>query len=169
MLEFLKYDLKVAVLIAIFYLFYRLLLSRDTFHRLNRMVLLLTAVASFVLAFCGFTFHHTVVFTSLHSSVAVGRPLAAIVEPSQPWWQTGVVVLFFMGVFFVVGHVLWSVVQVIRLIMHSQRHPQDDGVVIAVTDKPLAPFSWMRYIVLNITDFEHQDPAIMAHERGHIR
>ncbi len=169
MLEFLKYDLKVAVLIAIFYLFYRLLLSRDTFHRFNRMVLLLTAVASFVLPFCVFTFHHTVVLTSLHSSVAVGRPLAAIVEPSQPWWQTGVVVLFFMGVFFVVGHVLWSVVQVIRLIMHSQRHPQDDGVVIAVTDKPLAPFSWMRYIVLNITDFEHQDPAIMAHERGHIR
>ena len=29
MLEFLLYDLKVAVLIAVFYLFYRLLLSRD--------------------------------------------------------------------------------------------------------------------------------------------
>ena len=169
MLEFLKYDLKVAVLIAIFYLFYRLLLSRDTFHRLNRMVLLITAVASFVLPFCVFTFHHTVVMESLQSSIAIEKPLAAIVEPSQPWWQTGLVVVFFLGVFIVVGHVAWSVMQVVRLIMHSERQPQDDGVVIAITDKPLAPFSWMRYIVLSVADFKHQDPAIMAHERAHIR
>ena len=169
MLEFLKYDLKVAVLIAIFYLFYRLLLSRDTFHRLNRVVLLVTAVASFVLPFCVFTFHHTVVLESVRSSVAIGKPLAAIVEPSMPWWQMAIVILFFLGVCIVVGHVVWSVVQVIRLIMHSERYPQDDGVVIAVTHKQVSPFSWMRYIVLNVADFEHQDPAIMAHERAHIR
>jgi TonB family protein len=169
MLEFLKYDLKVAVLIAIFYLFYRLLLSRDTFHRLNRMVLLSTAVASFVLPFCVFTFHHTVVMESLHSTVAVGHPLVAIVEPSLRWWQMGLVVMFFLGVCIVVGHVVWSIMQVVRLVMRSECHPQDDGVIIAVTDKKLAPFSWMRYIVLNVSDFEHQDPAIMAHERAHIR
>ena len=169
MLEFLKYDLKVAVLIAIFYLFYRLLLSRDTFHRLNRVVLLATAVASFVLPFCVFTFHHTVVLESVRSSVAIGKPLAAIVEPSMTWWQMAAIVVFFLGVLIVVGHVVWSVVQVVRLIMHSERHTQGDGVVIAVTDKPLAPFSWMRYIVLNVADFEHQDSAIMAHERAHIR
>ena len=169
MLEFLKYDLKVAVLIAIFYLFYRLLLSRDTFHRLNRIVLLATAIASFVLPFCVFTVHHTVVMTSNESFVDVETPLAAIVDTSRPWWQMGVVVIFFLGVFIVMSRVIWSIVQVVRLIMHSERHPQNDGVVIAVTDRPLVPFSWMRYIVLNVTDFEHQDPAIMAHERGHIR
>ena len=168
MLEFLQYDLKVAVLIAVFYLFYRLLLSRDTFHRLNRVVLLITAVASFVLPFCVLTFHHTVVLP-FKPSVAIGQPLATIVEPSQPWWQKWVVVVFFLGVTMVVGHVIWSIVQVVRLIMRSQRHPQDDGTVIAVTDKPVAPFSWMRYIVLNVSDFEQQDPAIMAHERAHIR
>ena len=169
MLEFLKYDLKVAVLIAIFYLFYRLLLSRDTFHRLNRVVLLATAVASFVLPLCVFTFHHTVVLESVRSSVAIGKPLATIVEPSMTWWQMAVVAVFFLGVLIVVGHVVWSVVQVVRLIMHSERHPQADGVVIAVTHKQVSPFSWMRYIVLNVADFEHQDPAIMAHERAHIR
>ena len=169
MLEFLKYDLKVAVLIAVFYLFYRLLLSRDRLHRLNRMVLLATAVASFVLPCCVFTFHHTVVLTTPDTSIAVGRPMASIIEPSQPWWQTGAIVVFFLGVFIVVGRTVWSVAQVVRLIMHSERHPQDDGIVIAVTDKKVAPFSWMRYIVLNASDFELQDLAIMAHERGHIR
>jgi len=169
MLEFLKYDLKVAVLIAIFYLFYRLLLSRDTFHRLNRVVLLATAVASFVLPLCVFTFHHTVVVPLPRADIAVGQPLAAVADPSGPWWQTAAVVVFFMGASVVLAHVVWSVVQVARLIMHSERHPQADGTIIAVTRKQLAPFSWMRYIVLNISDFEHQDAAIMAHERAHIR
>ncbi len=169
MLEFLKYDFKVAVLIAIFYLFYRLLLSRDTFHRLNRMVLLVTAMASFVLPLCVFTFHHTVVLPPPDSNIVVERPLAAIAESSWSWWQTGLVAVFFLGVLTVVGYVVWSLVQVVRLIMHSEHHPQDDGVIIAVTDKPVSPFSWMRYIVLNHSDFEHQDPAIMAHERAHIR
>ena len=38
MMEFLFYDLKVAVLIAAFYFCYRLLMERDTLHRLNRVV-----------------------------------------------------------------------------------------------------------------------------------
>ena len=57
MMEFLTYDLKVAVLVAAFYMFYRLLLSRETFHRVNRVVLLTTAVASFILPLCVITLH----------------------------------------------------------------------------------------------------------------
>ena len=63
MMEFLTYDLKVAVLIAVFYMFYRLLLSREKFHRVNRIVLLGTAVASFVLPLCIITLHKTVVLS----------------------------------------------------------------------------------------------------------
>lgn len=36
MLDFLTYDAKVAVLILAFYICYRLLLSKETFHRVNR-------------------------------------------------------------------------------------------------------------------------------------
>ena len=39
MMDFLVYDAKVAVLIAMFYMFYRLLLQRDNLHVLNRIVL----------------------------------------------------------------------------------------------------------------------------------
>ena len=45
-MEFLHYDIEVAVLVAVFYMFYRLLLSRENLHRLNRVVLIGTAVAS---------------------------------------------------------------------------------------------------------------------------
>ena len=52
MIGFLIYDAKVAVLIVVFYMFYRLLLSKETFHRVNRVVLLSTAVLSFLLPLC---------------------------------------------------------------------------------------------------------------------
>ena len=37
---FFVYILKSSVCLAVFYLFYRLLLSRETFHRFNRVALL---------------------------------------------------------------------------------------------------------------------------------
>ena len=49
MLACLIYTAKVAAALIVFYLFFRLLLSRETFHRLNRIVLLSGVVISFLL------------------------------------------------------------------------------------------------------------------------
>ena len=46
------YSLKVGACLAVFYLFFKLLLSRETFHRLNRIVVLAAMVLSFVLPLC---------------------------------------------------------------------------------------------------------------------
>ena len=40
------YSLKVGACLAVFYLFFKLLLSRETFHRLNRIVVLAAMVLS---------------------------------------------------------------------------------------------------------------------------
>lgn len=32
----------------------------------------------------------------------------------------------------------------------------------------MGPSSWMKYILLSRADYEHQDAAILAHERGHV-
>ena len=42
------YSLKVGACLAVFYLFFKLLLSRETFHRLNRIVVLAAMVLSAV-------------------------------------------------------------------------------------------------------------------------
>ena len=169
MMEFLIYDLKVAVCIAVFYMFFRLMLSRETLHRMNRMVLLTTAVASFLLPLCVVTIHHTVVVPQVTSVVTAEMPMMAVLEePSQPLWQQLLIAAFFAGVAVTMTHLLWSVCQVVRLIHCSEQHPQPDGTVVCVADKDVSPFSWMRYIVLSRQDYEQKDPAIMAHERGHI-
>ena len=174
-MEFLTYDLKVAVLIAVFYMFYRLLLSREKFHRVNRIVLLGTAVASFVLPLCIITIHRTLplplpvmegsdYFLTTTEDVTV--PL-----PQREGLGVGLlaVVVFFAGMAITLGRTLVGILKVWRLIKHSKCYVQPDGIKICVTDSNVSPFSWMNFIVLSQSDYEAQDASVLAHERGHIR
>ena len=170
MTDFLIYDLKVALLIAVFYMFYRLLLARETFHHINRIVLLTTAVASYVLPLCVITIHETVVMQQTPTVTIDGLQASAYEPASTPLWQIVLPILFVIGVAAATGHTLCSLIRIIRLISHSEQHPQADGTTICVTgNADLAPFSWMHYIVMNRSDYETNDAAILAHERGHIR
>ena len=170
MMDFLIYDAKVAVLIVVFYMFYRLLLSRETFHRVNRGVLLLTAVASFVLPLCVITLHKTVTL-EVTPTVSVGDLQMEIAEEMKPEaWQIVLPFIFIVGAGVTLAHTLVSILKVMLLIRRSERHPQPDGTILCVTgNTEVSPFSWMHYIVMNRSDYEANDAAILAHERGHIR
>ena len=176
MMDFLIYDVKVAVLIAVFYMFYRLMLAHETFHRVNRLVLLTTAVASFVLPLCVFTMHKTVMVDYDYSQLgelAMNESVVSVVPTdNQPSviLTTVLPVLFIIGMLATLVHTLISLIRIQLLIHRSEKHPQEDGTVICVTgNTALSPFSWMHYIVMNRSDYEAHDAAILAHERGHIR
>ena len=170
MTDFLIYDAKVAVLIAIFYMFYRLMLAHETFHRVNRLTLLLTAAASFVLPLCIITLHKTVRMEAV-PMVSVGNLQMEMAADAGPeWWQVLLPAIFIIGVVATLGHTLMSMFRILMLIKRSEKHPQPDGITICVTSNDqIQPFSWMRYIVMSCRDYEDGNPAILAHERGHIR
>ena len=173
MLEFLIYDLKVAVLLAVFYMFYRLLLARETFHRVNRFVLLLTALASFVLPLCVITMHETLTMPMPQIDVELGSAIVvedASSDTATPIWQLILPILFIIGMVATLSYTLWSLFRILRIIKQSEKHPQADGITICVTNQAeMAPFSWLHYIVMNRSDYETKDAAILTHERGHIR
>ena len=174
-MDFLIYDAKVAVLIAVFYMFYRLMLARETFHRVNRLVLLLTAVASFVLPLCVITMHETVTMEAMPVMTVDNLTVddvAPMPEPvvETPWWQILLPVLFMIGMVVTIGHTLMSMFRILMLIKRSEKHPQPDGTTICVSgNADVPPFSWMHYIVMNQSDYAERNAAILAHERGHIR
>ena len=173
LLEFLTYDLKVAVLIAVFYMFYRLMLARETFHRVNRIVLLLTALASYLLPLCVITMHRTVKMEGLPMVTLDDLQMDAVIAESvaeTPLWQILLSTLFIIGMVVTLSHTLMSMFRILMLIKRCEKHLQSDGITICVTENAqIAPFSWMHYIVMNRNDYEILDSAILAHERGHIR
>ena len=132
MLGFLIYDLKVAMLIIVFYMFYRLMLSRETFHRVNRVVLLLTAVASFVLPLCVITMHETVTIQAAPEVTVGDVQMAVAEEPATPLWQIALPILYIIGMLATLGHTLLSIRKVMLLIRQSEQHPESDGTIVCV-------------------------------------
>ena len=178
---FLTYELKVAVLIAVFYVFWRLLVANETWHRLNRIVLLSTAIASFLLPLCVITIHQTV---EVAPTVADTLPLPtdemtipmepapalASTEIEKPFnWQLPLAILYVIGVMVVLSRMLLSLWRLHRMRAESEIHPLSDGYRMAVSEKVSTPFSWWNTVFMNHNDYEKGAPALLTHELGHLR
>lgn len=172
---FLVYILKSAVCLAMFYLFYRLLLSKETFHRFNRMALLGVMLLSCLLPLVKVTVEQA---SPVNAQVMSMEDLllmyqwnseAVVEEGSRPFhWQEGLVLVYFVGSFFVIVRHLWSLGRMLYLIRHSRCERLDNGIRLVVHRRKLAPFSWMRYIVISETDLKESGHHILVHEMAHI-
>ena len=169
--DYLIYSLKVAALMAVFYLFWRLLLERETLHRLNRMVLLGTAVGSFVLPMCVITFHQVEMIPVETGVVTANHWVTEAVAEPTLWerWSGAVGALLLVVTVLMLLHLIYNIWQLHRFIGRCELHTTADGVRIAVSDEPIVPSSWMRTIMLSRSDYDELSPAVLAHERSHIR
>lgn len=178
MLSFLIYDLKVAALLVVFYMFYRLMLERTSLVHFNRVVLLLTAVLSFVLPLCIITVHEYVEAIPVTATTVETAGNEILQQAPVSFWSVYgprltllLTVVLVGGMLIRMGIVVRSFLNLKKLISNSEKKTLADGVVMAITDEPVAPFSWMRTVVMNRSDYASQTDggAILAHERGHIR
>ena len=186
---FFTYELKVAILIAVFYIFWRLLVANETWHRLNRIVLLSTAVVSFVLPLCVITIHKTVevmppVMETLPTTMPAEEitksaeaimpseitPVNGPLEAKQSFnWQLPLLIIYIIGVVLVLSRTLYSLWRLHKMTAESEIHPLSDGRKIAVCETAKTPFSWWKTVFLNHQDFEEGTTALLTHELGHIR
>ena len=173
MTEFLIYQGKAAIALAVFYMFYRLLLSKDTFHRFNRIVLLGTAALSFILPLCVITIKEVVILPAVSASTEtiVGEAtetVAMVPEVSAPIWPVVLGSLFVLGALAVLVHVAISIIGIMRIIGSGSRQTLESGETLIITENDTAPFSWMKYIVISREDYESGYSQILTHEKAHI-
>ena len=173
MTEFLIYQGKAAIALAVFYMFYRLLLSKETFHRFNRIVLLGTAALSFVLPLCVITFKEVVVVPAMTASSEtftgeVAGTVAMVPEVSEPIWPVVLCSIFALGALAVLVHVVFSIIGIRRMIRSGSRQALESGETLIITETDTAPFSWMKYIVISREDYESGYSQILTHEKAHV-
>ena len=165
MMALLIYIGKTAVAQAVFYLFYRLLLRKETFHRLSRAVLVGTCLVSFLLPLCIVTIHKPVQGNAaLQAMMDTFSTQLQVASAGTPWWQTALVLLYWTGVAAMLARTAFSVASILRIIRRAT--PVQDHVY--VTEEEISPFSWMDRIVLSRADWEAPHDSILAHERAHI-
>lgn len=172
---FLVYILKSSLCLALFYLFYRLLLSKETFHRFNRIALLGVMLISCLLPLVRITVDRaTVVNTSVmlmeEDMLMYPWEMQVMVQEEAAFpWREWLVAVYFLGIFFFLLRNLWSLVRMLYLIRHSRCRQMENGICLVIHQAGFAPFSWMKYIVISQTDLDENGTDILIHEEAHIR
>ena len=184
---FLSYILKVSLSLAAFYLFYKLLCSRDTLHHFNRRLLLFILVLSAVIPFMYIDINiavreASVVVEELTTAFATNTTNTVnAISPAEetptlwqriPWqqipWRGLAAIIYLIGLLACVVHFVGSLLSIRRLIHSGKRREMSDDTILVTHDKAYGPFSWMRYIIASEQDLSENFDMILAHERAHI-
>ncbi len=171
---FFIYSVKVAVCLALFYLFHKLLMSRDTFHTFNRFAILSMMLLSLVLP---------LVHLSLDSETGINQGTVAleglvaqtVVDDGGNGVGEGMTLTqvllatYVLGVVLFVGKALLSVGSLLRLIRRARCVEVRNGIRIYTMQGDISPFSWFRYIIMSEKDWQENRREIVLHEMAHIR
>ena len=175
---FFIYILKSSVCLVLFYLFFRLLLSKETFHRFNRMALLGVLFFSLLIPCIEVTTRHQVEVQQAVLSIeqlllmaeleTTPANVGAVQETSAISWVQIVLLVYWAGILFLACRNIYSLICLFRLV-HSGKHEKlEKGVTLVVHNQEIAPFSWMNYIVISRKDLEENGREILIHEMAHI-
>ena len=182
----LLYSIKSAIVLTMLYLPYMLMLRRESFFRFNRMVLLSILLLSLVLPLCNVPWmsldHQPVVQAAQLQMLELGIPVhvlpevQVLAEGAASQGTSRFSVFFLVSLIYIIGMVallaarLW---QVARLQFGMRKgvlwHSDEQGVRIYCHSDNVAPFSWMRNIVIGEKDYDEAGREIVLHEMGHIQ
>lgn len=170
------YALKSALVLMLLYTCFFALTSRETFHRLNRVLLVGSLVLALVVPFIEITFESkpeeisTVpMVINYEVTQAVGNLRETVV--TAPAVQTSLAWVFWLYLAGFSAVVLTTLVQFVALFRYlcgGLRHTDEFGNTVILHRGQMSPFSVFRFIVMSVEDYESAG-AILRHEQAHIR
>lgn len=175
------YILKSALVLALLYSCFFALLSKETFHRFNRAMLLGIMALSLVLPLVHITVEEpTVLTTPVHEvetiiveaktiAMPVVMPQAPKMEKRTLSWSDLAKGIYIAGVAVMLIVLIMRVCATLSLMRGGIRHTDDRGNTVILRAGKTAPFSIFRFIVMSVDDYEHNRSYILTHEQEHIR
>ena len=177
MATFLVYITEWALTLTLLYSLYGLLLRRETFHDINRGILLLILCLSALLPLCPVETEHAstlsqqldVIETTIYESVST-TPATMSTESTQApislsLWPRILAWVYITGVIICIGHYLLSLASLARLITRGHR-VQTEGIYSA--GLPVS-CSWMCWIMTGSKEAARRGNPILEHELAHVR
>ena len=174
---FFAYSIQSALCLAGFYLFYKVLFSRDTFHRFNRIALLGILILSLIIP-CILSFIPLLTGSSLSMQpkllieelTVLDAPFAENIHQETPNVFLALFLLIYLtGCFLCLIYTVLSVARITRIIHNGKNVATGNGTKLVLIDNAVtAPFSWMKFIIITKSDYEEAGETILAHETAHI-
>ncbi len=174
------YILKSAICVAVYYLFYKLLLSRDTFHRFNRWALLGMMWMSLILPLISISSSQEVAIDlgelQMMALSVEDEGAAENTESGVHLWLAYCLLVYIVGVGIFSLRTISNYISLVYVLHSGERKRLSDyGIAgldhirLIVRQDTMSPFSWMHYIVISEQDLNSNGKAVIAHEMGHIR
>lgn len=169
------YVIKAAITLALLYSCFFLFLSKETFHRFNRCMLVGIMLISLFMPMFHFTTSHP---TTLNEEVYIVQnyiehdtpPIIVTAQQAQGiTWIQVLTWIYMAGVVLMLILTLVQATSLIRFMSSGVRHTDTQGNTVILHNNDVPPFSIFRYIVMSVKDYESSRQYILTHEQEHIR
>ena len=192
---FIIYILRWAICLTLLYSLFRVVLSRETLHSFNRLILLSVMTLSMLLPICQMEFFggnkiansvnrvETVITDSVQNA-RISSPIATVgsqtpaksrmstTSPSNYWWIRILVFVYVGGLLVCWLRYMVAFASLLLLILRGKRMsspdiPSDIHVIACRGVK--SSCSWMHWIIVNPKDINDTMRPVILHEMAHVR
>lgn len=165
------YLLKASLLIAIFYLCYKILLEKETFFRGNRWFLLLGLLTSMILPLIVIpNYIEYVPQNNLLLNLENYQTTSNQVEASSLDIMELLTTVYFIGLFGFLGRFCIQLLSLNNRFSASKRVGKHNHIHLMETEENLTPFSFFNRVVYNPNQFSEEElNLIIKHEIAHAK
>ena len=168
------YVIKAAITLALLYSCFFVFLSKETFHRFNRCMLVGIMLVSLVMPMFHFTTSHP---TALNEEVYIVQnyieqdytPIVVAPQAPRITWIQVLTWIYLIGVAVMLILTIVQAIALTRFLRCGVRHTDSRGNTVILHNGEVPPFSIFRYIVMSVKDYETSRQYILTHEQEHIR
>lgn len=168
------YTLKVSLCLIVFYLLFKLFLSKETFHRFNRVMLLSVIFLSLVIPLIKISLSSPSPVNEgmvmIEDLILQGSLIPDAASTSRITFMGCVALLliagwivFFLRMIFSVCHLLFKIKKGKDKVVPIQ------GARVIVMRELTSPFSWFNNIIIGKDDYQEHPEEILTHELAHVQ
>lgn len=178
MMALLVYSIKSALVLTLLYLPYTLMLRQESFFRMNRITLLTILMLSLVLPMVDIPSlanpEQPVVYEMQHrimlmTQEAETTPMSLAATSRTTSWLGILALVYIIGICLALCIRLWQLFRIGQIIRGGCLWTDKSGkATIYCHIDDVAPFSWMRSIVISESDYKPFGREILLHEKAHI-
>ena len=167
----LPYIIKSAMALALLYACIIPLLEKETFHRLNRILILGCLIMSFAIPLVHFTGGTNPTVDMVRQAVQLPEVLIDGDAKEQSVWSWADIMtcIYIIGVVAIFTMTVVQTVRLTRQLRQCEHITDNRGNTVVLTDCATSPFCLFHYNVMSRDDYANNRSYILTHEQEHIR
>ena len=169
-----SYSLAVSVLLCCGYGIYMLVSASARQHGYNRVMIYVIYISALTLPLVLQLINESSYTESATNGIGIGKITPLDIGSEPTYNGKGVNIRMTLPLIYILGMAgvsffsLAAVFSLVRVISKGEKRGGKGFYLILSDDDKVAPFSWLRYVVINKSDLEHEAATIVIHEKRHI-